>query len=288
MDKSEKKTKKVGLALGGGGARGLAHVGVIKALERAGIKIDFIAGTSMGALVGGFYAATGDIRKLEDLFLKIKNKDVFPVRRLFKKKDGVLFKDGALAEFIESEIKDIRLENCKIPFRAIATEASTGDEVVLEKGNLVSAIRASIAIPMVFPPIEINKHLLMDGGFSNPVPADVVRQMAAEMVIAVDVSSEWHKISEDEMNPFHFYEVILHAMSIVEHQLARHALKSADVIVRPPVMSFNWLSFNEAQEIIRTGEKELNNNLKEILFKGGYPEPQKTPFEKFMDFLFVE
>lgn len=287
--KTKSIPKKIGLALGGGGAKGLAHIGVIKALEDAGIKIDYIAGTSMGALVGGWYAATGDIDSLEDLFLKLKKRDIVPMSKIIRKKDGVLFRDQAIIQLLEGQVKNLKIEDCEIPFRAVATDVQNGDEVVIRKGSLVEAIKASTALPVIFNPVSLKvslkDRLLMDGGFSNPVPADVVRNMGAEFVIAVDVSSEWHNISGESMNPIHFYTTIAHALSIVEYQLARRILEGADVVLRPAVLSFNWLAFGEAADIVREGEMELRRNLKEIRKKTGYPELPKTLFDKFFDFL---
>lgn len=283
---SPKTPKKIGLALGGGGAKGLAHIGVIKALEDAGIKIDFIAGTSMGALVGGWYAATCDINSLEELFLKLKKRDIVPVSKILRKRDGALFRDKFIVELLEERLGNLNIEDCKIPFRVVATDVKNGDEVIIQSGNLVEAIKASTALPIIFNPASLDGRLLMDGGFSNPVPADVVRDMGAECVIAVDVSSKWHNLSEESLSPFHFYTTIGHALSIIEYQLARHILEQADIILRPAVLSFSWLAFEHASEIIREGKFELNRNLRQIRAKAGYPELPQTFFEKFLDFLF--
>src|SRR3990167_7080050 len=154
-------TKKVGLALGGGGAKGLAHIGIIKALENAGIKIDYIAGTSMGALVGGWYAATSDIKSLEDFIVHIKRSDIFPIKEIIKRKDGALFKGESIADKLRKELKNIKIEELKIPFAALTTDAKNGDEVCLKNGDLVDAIRASTALPIVFAPVAINGQLLI-------------------------------------------------------------------------------------------------------------------------------
>lgn len=284
----KKVPKKVGLALGGGGAKGLAHIGVIKALERAGIEISFIAGTSMGALVGGWYAATKDIEKLERLFLKVKEKDVFHVSKIMRRKDGELFKNKSVTEPIEEFIKHRKVEDCMIPFAAVATDAKTGEEAVLKKGNLYEAIKASTALPVIFPAVEIEDRILMDGGFSNPVPADVTRAMGAECVIAVDVSSRWMNLEEASLNPMHIYSVIPEALSIIEYQIARHVLEDANVVLRPPVLSFGWLDFPDAEEIVRYGWNEAHHKMHEIYKASGFLPPVKKPFEKFMDFLLYD
>src|SRR3989344_7924563 len=277
--------KKIGLALGGGGAKGLAHIGVIKALLDAGIKIDYIAGTSMGALVGGWYAATGDIRALEDFIVHIKRNDIFPVKEIIKHKDGTLFKGESIADKLRKELKNIKIEDCKIPFAALATNAKNGDEVRLKTGDLVDAIRASVALPIVFAPVAINGQLLIDGGLVNPVPADVVKDMGADYVIAVDVSSKWFAAPEELATTHDIYGVVSSALSIIEYQIAKNILKNADLVLRPPVMSYNWIEFNKAQEIIKAGEQELELNLREIRRKTGYKKPPQTLAEKFLDFI---
>lgn len=282
----QKSPKKIGLALGGGGAKGLAHIGVIKALEDAAIKIDFIAGTSMGALVGGFYAATEDINFLENIFRGLKKHDVFRVSQIIRHKDGNLFRDKSIVELLEGNIGDVKIEDCKIPFKAVATDVKNGDEVILDKGSLVEAIRASTALPVIFKPVATHSKILMDGGFVNPVPADVVRDMGADYVIAVDVSSRWIDISHEDINSLNLYSIISSALSVIEYQLARHILERADLVLRPPVLRFKWLQLDSAGELIDLGFQELKYHLKEIRQKAGYPELPKTPLEKFLDFLF--
>lgn len=279
------QTKKVGLALGGGGAKGLAHIGVIKELEKAGIEISYISGTSMGALVGGFYAATKDIQFLEDFFLSIQSEDVYSTVHMMRKKDGQMLK-GDLLSRIEEKIKNIDVSETKIPFAAIATDVETGDELVLSKGSLVEAIRASTALPMVFPPVRLDERVLMDGGFVNPVPADVVRNMGAEFVIAVDVSSKWVNLEHESLSPARFYSIIPHALSVIEYQLARTILKQADVVLTPAVLDFHWNSFPQGKTIIELGVKEIKSKMREI-YKGiGIQPPEKKPFEKFADLIF--
>lgn len=277
--------RKVGLALGGGGAKGLAHIGVIKALVNAGIKIDYIAGTSMGALVGGWYAATGDVDNLEDLIIHFKKSDFFSVKEIMRRKDSSFFRAESIADKLRKELGNIKIEDLTIPFMALATNAKDGSEFRIKNGNLVDAIRASIALPIVFAPVKIDDHLLIDGGLVNPVPADVVKNMGAEYVIAVDVSSKWFTAPEEFITSHDTFQVISSALGVIEYQIARNILKSADLILRPPVMSHGWLEFNKAGEIIKKGEEEVELNLREIRRKTGYKKPAKTLAEKFLDFI---
>ncbi len=284
-----RKRKSVGLALGGGGARGLAHIGVIRVLRQAGIDIDYIAGTSMGSLVGGFYAATQDIDLLEKLFSNITEKDMVPIRKMLHvhSKLESPFKDTKpVVEILKSHIKGFSIEKCKIPFAAIATDAKSGDMVVLKKGPLVEAIQASSALPLVFAPVTVNGRLLSDGGMVDPVPADVVRDMGAEYVIAVDVSSRWPDISEETVSIHGIKSIIADALPALEYQLVRRIITKADIALRPPVMQYHWFDFPEAKDIIKQGAEEIALHLKEICRSTGYPEPKKTPVQKFVDFLF--
>jgi NTE family protein len=283
--------KKIGLALGGGGAKGLAHIGVIKILERAEVPIDFIAGTSMGVLIGGWYAATGNIYIMEKLFLSLKDRTILPETKLNEKKDGNLFGDNTIVDLLEAAFKGKTLENCQIPFAAVATDVENGKEVVLKEGKLVDAVRASIAMPVAFKPIKIDGKLLMDGGFANPVPADVVRKMGADIVIAADVSSRWMKISSDDLMDAtkikDLYSLIHELIGGVQYHITQRVLKEADIVLKIPVNTLSWLEFNRAAEIIGRGEKITREHMKEIEEKTGYESAIKRTFlENFMDSIF--
>jgi NTE family protein len=285
MRKASIKRKTIGLALGGGGARGLAHIGVIKALLEANIPIDYIAGTSMGALIGGIYAATHDIYSLESAFLKLRHRDILPLRTLLHKKDGALFKGSAIASLLEASADGIKIEALETPFRAVATDVRDGMEVVMKSGKLSDAIHASIAMPFVFPPVEREKKLLMDGGFSNPVPADVVRDMGADIVLAVDVSSQWLNFSNQKASIKGIYDAVSNILSVTEYQLARRVLESADIVLKPPVLNYGWLDFDRTAEIVDIGKDEGRLHLAEIRKQARLAEPPKTLADTFFEFL---
>jgi len=280
-----KRRTTVGLALGGGGARGLAHVGVIKALLRAGIPIDYIAGTSMGALVGGFYAATGDLELVENVFSKLRPGDIVPVSKLILKRSGALFHDQGITRKLEQQLDGMTFSKCKIPFAAIATDVKNGENVIMREGKLIDAIRASIAIPLIFQPVQRGDLLLMDGGFCNPVPADVVRNMGADYVIAVDVTSQWMNLEDEAVNWKNMYSVVSNSLSVIEYQISREILKKADIVLRPPVTQHGWLDFDHADPIIIAGVDEVNMNLKRICAETGTPTPDETPLEKLIDLI---
>lgn len=178
--------QKIGLALGSGGARGWAHIGAIRALEKAGIKIDYIAGTSIGAFVGGIYAVN-QLKELESFVKEIDWKTIvslldveFPTRGLL---DG-----DKIYDLIYSHVLDCNLEETNIPFHCVATNLLTQKVVVLKTGSMVDAIRASISIPGVFTPFQREDSYLVDGGVINPVPVDIAKAMGSDIVIAINLN----------------------------------------------------------------------------------------------------
>jgi NTE family protein len=285
MDKSL-KGKKIGLALGGGGARGIAHIGVIKALETAGIPIHAIAGTSMGALVGGWYAVHGEISSLERIFLNIKKEDMVSSLKMYWRRDGTLFKDKDVTEMVERKMKGKHFKDCLIPFAAVATDVKSGEEVIIKEGSVSEAIHASSAIPFIFKPVSMDGRLLMDGGFVNPIPADVVRKMGVDFVIAVDVTRGWVDITEGSSGLMDIPRTIDRLMTAIEYQIGRKQLEGTDMVLHPDVMSFSWLDFFRSKEIISAGAEEVIRNLGEIDKKTSYPPIPKSIFAKFMDFIF--
>jgi NTE family protein len=180
--------KKIGLALGSGSARGWAHIGVIRALNDAGIKVHYVAGTSIGALVGAVYAS-GNIDSLEEVVLKLDWKQIAHFFDVVFPKSGLI--DGnKVADFIRTHVEEINIEELPLPFSAISTNLATGSEVVIQKGDIIEAVRASISVPGIFTPVRKNGTILVDGGLVNPVPVSVVRKMGADFVIAIDLNHD--------------------------------------------------------------------------------------------------
>ncbi|HUW26653.1 MAG TPA: patatin-like phospholipase family protein [Gallionella sp.] len=178
----------VGLALGSGSARGLAHLGVIRAIEEAGIKVDCIAGTSMGALIGAIHAA-GKLDELETTFMTFDWKKIASFFDVVLPKSGLL--DGArVSELVRAHIRADSIETLPIPFAAVATDLVSGEEVVIRNGDVIEAVRASLSVPGIFTPVRSNGHVLVDGGLTNPVPVSAARAMGADIVIAVDLNHE--------------------------------------------------------------------------------------------------
>ena len=190
------KKARVGLALGSGSARGWAHIGVIKALTEAGIEVDCIAGTSIGAVVGAVHAA-GRLETLEEVVLGFDWKQIASFFDVVLPKSGLL--DGRkISRFIHGYVRGLRMEELPIPFWAVATDLCTGRKVVLREGDVIEAVRASISVPGIFTPVQKDRMVLADGALVDPVPVEVVREMGADYVIAVDLN---HNLVEKRKGP---------------------------------------------------------------------------------------
>ncbi len=187
MGKAKQSMPRIGLALGGGGARGWAHLGVMKALREQGVEVECVAGTSMGALVGAFVAARRE-QVLYDTAMQLNWKQVRHYLWEISLSRSGLSDGRRLLREAEKLLGLKEFRKLHLPFRAVATDLKTGEEIVLDSGNLLAAIRASISIPGLFSPVKIGRRLLVDGGLINPVPVDAVRAMGADVVLAVDVS----------------------------------------------------------------------------------------------------
>jgi len=271
------KYPKIGLALGSGGARGLAHIGVIKVLEENNIPIDFIAGSSMGAMVGGFYAANKDINQAENLAseanLKLILSLIDPSLR-----QGMLG-GKKVNNFIENQVGGVSFKDLKIPLSIVATNLKNGDSVVINKGNLAAAIRASISIPIVFKPIAQEDKLLVDGGLSLPVPADIVKKMGADVVIAVNLDADYFS---SESKKFGFYKIAENSINLLRHHLAYSNIKDADIVINPRVGRIHWNKFLGGQEIIAAGEAATREVLPQLR---GLLQKDQGGLKKYLKFL---
>ncbi|MBW6494031.1 MAG: patatin-like phospholipase family protein [Burkholderiaceae bacterium] len=185
---SKPPARKVCLTLGSGSARGLAHIGVLRAIKEAGIEIDVIAGTGMGALIGAIFAA-GKLDGLAARFLDVDWKDIVPLLDPAFPWSGLI--DGQkIADFVRAHVLAASIKDLPIPFRAVATCIMSGEEVACGAGDLIEAVRASISVPGIFTPLRSNGRILVDDGLIDPVPVSVVRAMVADLVIAVDLNHD--------------------------------------------------------------------------------------------------
>jgi len=279
---------KFGLALGGGGARGLAHIGVLKVLDDENIKIDAITGCSMGALVGGLYAYYGNVKQVEEFILdaikhpkfielgidKLKENNKKPDKNYFaqffdyigtrilalKALNRLSYFDEKVTEEIYQIIPDTPIENFKIKFSAIATDLLTGEEINFTKGSLRDVIKASSAIPGIFPPVKYQNYFLVDGSASESVPAGKVREIGADRVLGVDVTRCIKTIEQ----PQNVFEILYRAEDITSFHLSVLRLREADIVIRPQVRHLTWTDFARTNEIISSGEEAAKENIDEI------------------------
>jgi NTE family protein len=263
--------KKIGLALSGGGARGFAHVGVLDVLKKEGVPIDFIAGTSIGAIIGSVYAATlnTDIVKRDALDIdwnKLANFiDLsFPKSGLIK---GDKF-EKMIAGFLGG---NLRFDDLKIPFACVATDIDTGEEVVMDSGSVADAVRASVSMPGVFAVVERDNRFLVDGGITTPVPVEIVKDMGANFIIAVNInpnvtqrlSKSSQKRLQERKEP-NIIQVIMQSFYITSYMVAQNSLAGADIIIEPDVAHIRPTDFQKAAEMIMIGQAAATDVMPQI------------------------
>jgi NTE family protein len=231
---------RVALVLGGGGARGFAHVGVIRVLEEAGVPVSLVVGTSVGSLVGALYASDPSAAALERGTQGLGLDDFFDfsLGPFFGKGLG-LAAGERLEGFVRGRVAGARIEQLRIPYAAVATDLGTGEAVVLREGDVASAVRASCAIPGVFEPVEREGRLLVDGSVASTLPVRIARELGADVVIAVDVSA-----IAGETRPRSFVEVFLRAVDLAAHAEVAQARREADVLLAPDVGAVGFLEFD--------------------------------------------
>lgn len=237
---------KIGLALGGGAAKGFAHIGVIKMLEASGIHPDVVAGTSAGSVVGALYASGMDAFALQQTAFGLDEAKIRDVR-LFS---GGLVQGQALQDYVNQLVHKQPIEQLKMPFAAVSTELETGKRTVFVRGNAGRAVRASSSIPGVFEPVEIHGKHYVDGGVVSPIPVDAARQLGADFVIAVDISA-----APDGTNPQGMMSIVGQSIDIMGRQLAAQESARADVVIRPDLRGIGATDFEQKNQAILAGEK---------------------------------
>ncbi|MCH7824346.1 MAG: patatin-like phospholipase family protein [Acidobacteria bacterium] len=298
-----RKRVRVGIALSGGGARGLAQVGVLKLLERAGVSVDVIAGTSFGAIIGGVYACWPDAAELEKrvlAFVRSKYMEslnlatirrlggILPVGEAAPHRDDPGLFDRVQTAFrglyashlalsrravlsgrrvqrvLETVFGSRTFEDTEIPFGAVAVDLKEGCEVIIGSGPLARGVAASSAIPGIFPPVELNGRLLCDGGYTSPVPIDAVKTLGANVAIAVDVSQ--HGIAVSELA--NGVEIAMRSSEISLMALEQEQLRRADVVISARGQKRHWSDFSDPEEAIRAGEvacEKLLDNIRDVV-----------------------
>ncbi len=286
---------RIGVALGSGASRGLAHIGVMRALEEAGVEVSCIAGTSMGAFVGSVYAS-GNLARLEADFSAFDWRSIAALLDPVFPRSGLI--DGRkIGAFLERYISGRRLEDLPLKFCAVATELLSGAEIVIDSGHVTDAVRASIAVPGLLTPLALGGRILLDGGLVNPVPVSVVRAMGADLVIAVDVSHDvlrnrlarihetataagsgrLHEVLRNINSPaavqldawVHrspvpgILDVLMSSIYVMQGQIARANLEHhpPDLMIRPALGEMRFMDFDRAGEIIELGYRAAHDAL---------------------------
>jgi len=253
-----KRPPKLGLALGGGAARGFAHIGVIQVLEEAGIKPDLVVGTSAGSLVAALYAHGKTSAELANLALTMDEGSItdwaFPSRGLIR--------GEALARFVRDQTGHSLIEGMKLPLGIVATDLDSGAGMLFQRGDTGTAVRASSSVPAVFQPVKIGDREYVDGGLVSPVPVRYARQMGAEMVIAVDISSPPDGAATDGT-----MKLLLQTFAIMGKSINRFELRDADVVIRPPLIGVSSTDFTSRVRAIRSGRETALAMLPDIKAK---------------------
>ena len=249
---------RIGLALGGGGARGFAHIGVLRVLEQERIPIDVVVGASVGSLIGALYADSGRVLDAEFLAIEV-TKEIFFDFGAMPIFSGGLAKGEGIAAFLTENLRHATFEAMPVRFGAVATELRTGRTVVFEQGSVAQGVRASSAIPGVFVPVEIGGELYVDGGVSDPVPADAVRARGAGLVIAVAIPA-----AVRDHAPSNPVGIVLQSIAILSARLQDLRAREADVLIVPDVGDVAYDDFTQKKRLIEAGEAAARAALPEL------------------------
>lgn len=277
---------KIGIALGSGGAKGLSHIGVLKALEKHDIPISYIAGSSIGALIGAYYAAHPHLSDLEDLIYSFNKRKGFalfdPILR------GGLLAGNKIENFISDMLEDATFNKLRIPFTVVTTDISTAEPFYITEGSLTRAVRASISVPAVFKPVEYQGKLLADGGLSDPVPTQIVRSMGSDIVIAVNVESSFFLEPLKKIPALS--HVPMHSVNILRHNLSTQSLKAADISISPRVPPINLVGWDyffdtaKAQKMIAAGEQAAEHIIPKLEKLIAKKQSERSGMRKFFSF----
>jgi NTE family protein len=246
----------IGVALGGGFARGIAHIGVLKVLEEEGIPVRMVAGTSVGAIMGAAYCSGLTIEELEELAHKVRFTNF---ARWTLSRYGFATTDR-MVSFLSRTLKVQTFEEMRIPLAVTATDFSTGGGAVFTSGPIIDPVRASCAYPGMFLPVEIDGRCLVDGMLSYPVPSRPLREMGADRVLAVHLKGQWSK----SCAPRHFFDVIGQSFAIAQDMMSPTWRNAADIVIEPDVAGFDYDDFKRAGELIRVGEQAMRAALPEV------------------------
>ena len=252
-----KKIPKLGLALGGGAARGFAHIGVLQVLEEEGIKPSLVVGTSAGSVVASFYASGKTGQQLQWLADTMDETQFTDWANPFSGR-GIL-RGEALGKYINSQLNGMKIEDMKLPLGIVATDLRTGDGILFRRGDVATAVRASSAVPSVFEPVQIAGKDYVDGGLVSPVPVRYARQMGADLVLAIDISSRPEDAKTTDM-----LKVLLQTFSIMGKSISQLELAQADVVVRPALPDIGSTEFSARKKSIEAGRAAMKQAMPQL------------------------
>jgi NTE family protein len=250
------RTPAIGVALGGGFARGIAHVGALKVLEQEGIPISIVAGTSVGALIGAAYCSGVTLQELEDMAASIRFSNF---ARWTLSRCGFASNDRMIS-FLTRILKVKTFEELRIPLGVTATDFNTGEGVVFHSGSIIDPVRASCAYPGMFLPVQIRGRYMVDGMLSHPVPTRPLREMGADRVLAVHLRGTWANGGA----PRHLFDVIGQSFAIAQDAMSSVWRQAADLVIEPDVAGFAYDDFKRAKDLIRVGEAAMRNAMPEV------------------------
>ena len=284
-----KNFPKIGLALSGGGAKGIAHVGVIQELEKLNVPISCVSGTSMGALVGAWFAAGKDFKVLLDIFQSNKWRKYLHFSEMVSsvKVDGGLFSLKFFKDFLDKEFRGLDVEDLEKKYCAVATSLKTGKKVELKSGRLSDAVLASICLPVVFSPVKMGDDLLVDGGLQENFPVDTCFGLGADVVIGSDVRyapSYLHEEIKDTKHPLQWkiFKVLSYLMEMVNVQQEKQESDKL-VIIKPYVSHVSTFDFDRSREILKLGEEafaEKEDKIRQVL---KLPQKEKSWWEMLFE-----
>lgn len=246
----------IGVALGGGFARGIAHIGVLKVLEQEGIPVRVIAGTSVGALIGACYCSGLSLAEMEEV---ARNTRFTSFARWTLSRYGFASNDRMIS-FLTRTLKCKNFEDLRIPLGVTATDFNSGEGVVFHSGSIIDPVRASCAYPGMFLPVQIRGRHLVDGMLSYPVPTRPLREMGAERVIAVHLKGTWSSGGA----PRHLFDVIGQSFAIAQDAMSAIWRNAADIVVEPDVAGFAYDDFKRSPDLIRVGEEAMRKALPDV------------------------
>ncbi len=244
--------KKIGLALGGGAVLGAAHIGVIRALEELNIEISFVTGTSIGAFVGALYAFGKTSKDIEEIALKLSWMDISGIA-IF---ESGLLSNAKLGVLLGKSLGDKKIEDAGIPLAIIATDITTGEKVILDKGSVAQATMASTCIPGIFGPVECSEKLLVDGGIVENIPIDTVKKMGADYVIGVDLNAK-----NTYNKPNNILDVIINSFHFTLKAASKYQTVDADLLITPDLSEFNMVNTDQIEKLIEQGYKDAKKQL---------------------------